>query len=1531
MDLKVNDGLKENDANMRCDTGIRMTAARKSHADQVIKGNRHYRHEGSNVIKKVVNGYRTKDNGGKGCGHPSAELGEEDRREHRNVSARKKRGKLVRKCQHGPQAKQGYRKRLDHTRPFIGSYGGPKEPTISRFHKTGAKKKQRKNEKNPASKKIPKEEGSPGCPPPDEIRQTPLRRLGHVPRGRGCSHPGSTGGSGTYSGGGDQSSENNNNNGGDKLPRHQRKSNNDDVPGNNPQGHLPSWSPSDTEVPEFDPKGPRKKHHTMSDADYYDYLGKLTSKTKEEGNPLYDFPMNGIQDCLSRCLSNLEFETVDMLSCGFCNIVNSLMKHYADCQALYNDCTMCVQIFSLICGHVTHCTKTERCGGPLCDLILQHLNGESIAAHMRSLWFRVRKKLARLIGCSEVAIEPLRDLNGRPSRSSRTQSTSLQPTLPSIPETGPASHTSSSSSSQVLRRKLKNLPEENAASCIAVDVGDNARSSINPAMPKSCTYPSMVNMVLTPTKSENSSRIHSLPIGPPPVWHEPSYPSYKDHPTGTKGIGEVVVSNKKQLKVVAERWSMLKSRIMTEGRLGHHYSEEGVILENYQDRLVVSGIRYGLNFQWERLGHLGNGMSGKCSLAKDFTTDFMFCVKEIDISRYESEEIELWVELDCPHIVKLYGATRHAEKIFIFMEFIDGGCLTEVINQQKLLNQRLSQRTALLYFRQILQALVYLKSKQILHEDLKADNLLLHKQNGKIHIKVTDFGLARRCQKLVPKNTKPIGTQTQWSPQKAKGDQYGFCAEVWAAACILIHMLSGSPPWIQRFGQQANKTLIFVIVEKSPPVEDIPRNIDGAIRGLLKLALTLDRDQRPTAEQLLRNQAFSLLDDDPTNNYSMLDSEVRYNTQLSDRTNSDLIEIVQGLAATSTAKNSTPTTIYPQMHQGITDLSIGALDQVKVTDKGQIPTNLGDVIESIYRETEAPKLLQSTNIVAYPLFPETNIDPTSHLWEFIRDLSSPVTPPDTRQRTLTLYKPESENEGSNSRSTSDSLSQMFLPKFDQLISTLSGSDLIEGAEKLDIEDEDADDIFKNFTYEEGIKQLKQTGTIIDNELLESVSGPHVPNNLPVVVEMTPSPNTSFNKSGSRMSLTPEKRPNPKQDPITDKTSDIKSSPNHVGSSSAPSLVDQQAVNIEENEDYLFQSGPENPAILLADALETSSNLAPLFQTSSSTSTGNPQSQQSVFSPVQQSVFSPVQDLSFEPSPTGPANRNVYCPPTMRDVPSISPYLQTVARQNDDGLGGARQKRDTQKANFNAKNVTRRELVNILPNQDGSQVPTLHIDVKKAQGATSTSGQQVVQTAPILSSPKQADYKRMMSAPKKNSSTSIGMSSSPVSTGSTSKSQFEAQEEELKILRSTVEKAMSEHSDHIPRLFDPDDEIIVDDAFEGFNIENPAASIAHLLDDDDDRADSIHIVFKNESDDKDFKTRFPSSYQAKTWFEILENENTVTSSIHHRFKLAKFFLLHEDGTALDLDGIIGPTALTVYAVTPSLNTSWSVDNGIVWRV
>ncbi|KAL8599874.1 hypothetical protein ACOMHN_025406 [Nucella lapillus] len=333
--------------------------------------------------------------------------------------------------------------------------------------------------------------------------------------------------------------------------------------------------------------------------------------------------------------------------------------------------------------------------------------------------------------------------------------------------------------------------------------------------------------------------------------------SVEMQPRGTPGIGEVVYGTCRQLRLVAQNWSHERDRCKASGICQYQHREEGVILDPFKKKLRILRTRYQKHHQWERLVHLGNGVTGKCHLCIDRTSNFQFCCKKVHILHYEDQEMDIWSKLDHPKVVRFYGAIRHGEKIYMFAEFIDGGSLAALIKEQMLVGRRLSHWTALNYFRQILKVITYLQTMGVLHEDIKADNLLL--RDSTTEIVLADFGVAQQIpHDHTPPNRYPVGSPAHWCPEKAASEGHGFSSDLWASACVLIHMLSGSPPWINRFPDAA--ILNYIIWSKPPPLDDLPKDVKDTVRNLLSCCLVKDKAIRPTAEQILSHPAFKLLD-----------------------------------------------------------------------------------------------------------------------------------------------------------------------------------------------------------------------------------------------------------------------------------------------------------------------------------------------------------------------------------------------------------------------------------------------------------------------------------------------------------------------------------------------------------------------------------------------------------------------------------------------------------------------------------------------
>lgn len=148
-------------------------------------------------------------------------------------------------------------------------------------------------------------------------------------------------------------------------------------------------------------------------------------------------------------------------------------------------------------------------------------------------------------------------------------------------------------------------------------------------------------------------------------------------------------------------------------------------------------------------------------------------------------EFENAYHLDHPHIVRLLDKGEDAEGLYYTMEFIDGRPVSELIKDNGLNNERLSENIA----RQILDALSYVHKKQIFHRDLKPDNIYVTFRGD--NVKIIDFGLAA-ADTFEDKLAK-AGTPRYAAPEQMdKNAQVDQRADIYSWGKIFLEMLTGS-------------------------------------------------------------------------------------------------------------------------------------------------------------------------------------------------------------------------------------------------------------------------------------------------------------------------------------------------------------------------------------------------------------------------------------------------------------------------------------------------------------------------------------------------------------------------------------------------------------------------------------------------------------------------------------------------------------------------------------------------------------------
>nr|GFA79563.1 CBL-interacting serine/threonine-protein kinase 24-like [Tanacetum cinerariifolium] len=152
-------------------------------------------------------------------------------------------------------------------------------------------------------------------------------------------------------------------------------------------------------------------------------------------------------------------------------------------------------------------------------------------------------------------------------------------------------------------------------------------------------------------------------------------------------------------------------------------------------------------------------------------------------------EISITKIMRHPNIVRLYEVLSSQTKIYIILEFINGGELFDkIVNKGKL-----SERSARRYFQQLIDAIAYCHGKGVYHRDLKPENLLLDSE-GKL--KVSDFGLSALPQEGVELLYTTCGTPNYIAPEVLSENGYdGAAVDIWSCGVILYVLLAGYLPF----------------------------------------------------------------------------------------------------------------------------------------------------------------------------------------------------------------------------------------------------------------------------------------------------------------------------------------------------------------------------------------------------------------------------------------------------------------------------------------------------------------------------------------------------------------------------------------------------------------------------------------------------------------------------------------------------------------------------------------------------------------
>jgi serine/threonine-protein kinase len=226
----------------------------------------------------------------------------------------------------------------------------------------------------------------------------------------------------------------------------------------------------------------------------------------------------------------------------------------------------------------------------------------------------------------------------------------------------------------------------------------------------------------------------------------------------------------------------------------------------------------------------------------------MMIVPEI-VARFEREAVAAG-RIQHPNVASATDFGRLDDGAFyLVLEFVEGHSLTKLLSTEGVL----SPERALRITRQIVDALAAAHAANVVHRDLKPDNVMLVSKEGEgDFVKVLDFGIAKVSgegsgdQPALTKIGTVFGTPEYMSPEQARGEAVDARADLYTVGVILYEMLSGVSPF---HDDDLVVTLTKQLTADPPPLSE---QIEPMIRDLVTLLLKKNPNERvQTARELL--------------------------------------------------------------------------------------------------------------------------------------------------------------------------------------------------------------------------------------------------------------------------------------------------------------------------------------------------------------------------------------------------------------------------------------------------------------------------------------------------------------------------------------------------------------------------------------------------------------------------------------------------------------------------------------------------------
>ena len=283
------------------------------------------------------------------------------------------------------------------------------------------------------------------------------------------------------------------------------------------------------------------------------------------------------------------------------------------------------------------------------------------------------------------------------------------------------------------------------------------------------------------------------------------------------------------------------------------------------NKLFINDIyEYLPSKKYKVLSKLGSGSFGKVYLAQNKFTKEKVALKQIKKSNKEllsdgeiKDEIEILKTLEHPDIVRIIESFNTKDSYVLATEYCEGGELFDQVKNQ------LSETQIAVIFKQLLSGLAYLHSHNIVHRDLKLENILIQeteksKTTGEdlFNIKIIDFGTARIFDSKKRPPQSIVGSSYYIAPEVLK-QRYGKECDLWSVGVILYMFIVGHAPFDGCDDEEITENIEKGVYKKD---EKRWKKASKEVKDLIQKLLVYQPKKRLTALQALRHPWFKISD-----------------------------------------------------------------------------------------------------------------------------------------------------------------------------------------------------------------------------------------------------------------------------------------------------------------------------------------------------------------------------------------------------------------------------------------------------------------------------------------------------------------------------------------------------------------------------------------------------------------------------------------------------------------------------------------------